>query len=203
MATQKETKPKAALSKVSDNSANGGNSTNANKQNGLDGQLDHARPRRPSVDIGLDMTAETCVLLTQVVSNQGVLYVKTRNYHWNVVGPNFHSLHEVFEKQYKMLEKAQDETAERIRQLGHRAQGSLHQFIEGATLRDEERDNLDADTMVRSLLADHEECIRGLRDMVDTIEVDHEDVGTADFLNALMQKHEMMAWMLRALANLG
>src|SRR5438105_15750874 len=94
-------------------------------------------------------------LLTPLLADEYVLYTKTRNYHWNVVGPQFNDLHKFFEAQYEELDDVVDEVAERARALGGRAAGTLAEFVRRARLK-EAADSPDAPTMIANLLADHE-----------------------------------------------
>lgn len=152
------------------------------------------------VNIGLsdEQTGSVADLLTRQLADLHVLYVKTRNYHWNVVGPNFKSLHELFEEQYTAIAEEIDQVAERIRALGDHAIGTMAEFCEIARLQERPREYPSDATMVAHLLADHEQVIRTLREDVDTTADEHHDLGTSDFLTGLMEAHEKMAWMLRA-----
>ncbi len=164
------------------------------KSNGT-GALDDIKPA-----IGLsDAQREGVVQLLNVhLSNLHVLYIKTRNYHWNIRSPRFAELHEFFEEQYDILAESIDEFAERVRQLGGIALGTMKEFTLTATLKEQPGVVPDAQTMIENLLADHEHIIRELRGDVDrTADVFH-DAGTSDFLTGAMETHEKMAWMLRA-----
>ena len=151
------------------------------------------------VEIGLSGQHREAVgqILNALLADQHVLYVKTRKYHWNVVGPQFKSLHELFEEQYKAIAEEIDETAERARSLGVRAHGTMAEFTKHARL-EEDPGFPDAMTMVANLVRDHEAAVKQLRSDIDRCEDDHHDAGTADFLTALMENHEKTAWMLRA-----
>lgn len=150
--------------------------------------------------LGLDEDNRKAVadILNRVLSDQHVLYVKTRNYHWNVTGPLFFSLHNLLEEQYTMLATAIDETAERVRSLGAPAMGTMREFLECASLKEQPGDHPDAETMLHNLVSDHEAVIRSLREYVDVTDEKFNDMGTSDFLTAQMEQHEKMAWMLRA-----
>ena len=134
--------------------------------------------------------------LTIVLSNAMVLYVKTRKFHWNVTGPSFMEYHELFENQYNSLEKAIDEIAERISKLGGKPIGSMNEFVKHATLK-ESNSNPESMDMVSELLRDHETVSKELREMISVVEDDTDDMGTADFLTALLLQHETEAWKLR------
>ncbi len=157
--------------------------------------------RMERADIGLTNAQRTGVsrILNRALADEHVLYIRTRNYHWNVTGLQFKSLHEFFESQYKALEAAIDEIAERTRSLGFRAIGSMKEFVQYASLREQNPAEVpDAVGMLRNLLADHEAIIKTLRQDIDTCDEEFHDAGTADFLTASMEAHEKMAWMIRA-----
>ena len=152
------------------------------------------------IDIGIkeDNRQQVVALLQPVLANLGVLYAKTRNYHWNLTGPRFHTLHLFLEEQYKQLAEAADEVAERTRSLGGFPVGTLAEFLEKSVLREEPGVRPPVDAMLENLLADHETIIKGLRADIDKCDDDLEDTGTADFLTGLMEDHEKLAWMIRA-----
>ena len=137
-------------------------------------------------------------ILNTLLSDEYVLYTKTRNYHWNVVGPQFNDLHKFFETLYTALNQVIDEVAERARALGGRALGSLAEFTKSARLTEDPGAVGSAKEMLASLLADHEALVTTLRADVGTVTGGHADAGTADFLTGLLTQHEKTAWMLRA-----
>lgn len=154
---------------------------------------------KPNIGLNDETRAGVTKIVNARLADMHVLYTKTRNYHWNIVGPQFHSLHLLFEEQYETLAKTIDETAERIRALGGRSLGTMDEFIKTATLKEEAPGRVPPSAeMVKNLLSDHEATIRQLREDIDTIDDDCHDVGTADFLTAILEGHEKMAWMLRA-----
>lgn len=136
-------------------------------------------------------------ILTICLSNLMVLYTKTRKFHWNVSGDSFMELHKLFEKQYDQLAEAIDEVAERIGKLGHKAIGTMQEFIEHATLTEAPGKNPNQKEMIRELLKDHEIIISAVRKSIDDCDEKYKDTGTADFLTGLMQQHETIAWTLR------
>ncbi len=154
------------------------------------------------VSIGLTEAQRegVCRVLQALLADEFVLYTKARNYHWNVIGPQFHDLHKLFEEQYEVLSDMVDEVAERIRTLGGVAPGTLEEFRKAARLREEPGVVPPALEMVRRLALDHEAIVRQLRQDIPVVQDQHNDVGTADFLTGLMEKHEKYAWMLRATA---
>lgn len=137
-------------------------------------------------------------LLNRVLSDEWLIYTKARNYHWNVVGKEFHSLHEMFEQQYTDLEKVIDETAELVRQYGGRAYGTLAEFQQCTRLSEQPGELPNADGMIGNLLDDHEAIVRHLREDIEAAEK-MESADVADFLTGLLEQHLKMAWMLRAL----
>jgi starvation-inducible DNA-binding protein len=137
-------------------------------------------------------------ILNTLLADEYVLYTKSRNYHWNVVGPQFNDLHKFFEAQYEALNEIVDEVAERARTLGGHAWGTLAEFTGQARLKEHPGQYPAAAVMLANLLADHEAVVRALRADLATVMDKYADAGTSDFLTGLMEKHEKMAWMLRA-----
>lgn len=146
-----------------------------------------------------DQSAKAVVsILNTILSDEYLLYTKTRNFHWNVTGPNFSELHKLFELQYTELNIIVDDTAERARSLGGRSLGTMMEFLKNTSLKESPGVYPDAKKMVAILLADHEAIIQKLRkDLADCAEKYH-DMGTSDFLTGIMEQHEKTAWMLRA-----
>ena len=136
-------------------------------------------------------------LLNIVLSDEYVLLVKTKNYHWNVTGMNINDLHLFFDKQYGQLLDMVDDTAERVRALGNVSFGTMKSFLEYARIK-EHTGNIPAEkVMIKNLLEDHEAIIKLIRaDIEKTVE--YMDAGTNNFLCDLIEKHEKMAWMLRS-----
>ena len=152
----------------------------------------------PDIGIPEDHRAPVVAILNILLSDEYVLYTKTRNYHWNVVGPQFNDLHKFFEAQYEELDDIVDEVAERARSLGGHAFGSVAEFARHTRLKEHPGEIADAAAMLANLHADHEAIIRQLRTDLEVCLETHRDAGTSDFLTGLMERHEKMAWMLRA-----
>lgn len=125
-----------------------------------------------------------------------LLYVKTQNFHWNVIDPRFASLHLFFEGQYQELAENIDVIAERIRSLGEKALGSMQEYLEFTRL-DESKSTLAADDMLKALLHDHESIIQWLRSSIEQVQK-LGDEGTADLFINRLRAHEKMAWMIRS-----
>lgn len=136
-------------------------------------------------------------ILNALLADEYVLYTKTRNFHWNVTGPQFNDLHKFFEAQYEALNETIDAVAERARALGGAAAGSLAEFLKVARLKEAPGRLQAGPRMIQALRADHETVIRQLRKDVEACGA-LGDAGTEDFLTGLMERHEKMAWMLRA-----
>lgn len=154
------------------------------------------------IDIGISEEHRHTISegLGRLLADSYTLYLKTHNYHWNVTGPMFTTLHAMFEEHYVALAEAVDEIAERIRALGHVAPGSYKQFA--ALTAIEEDDSNDgvpgAMDMVRALVIGHETVVRTARAVFPAAE-EAGDESSADLLTQRMQYHEKTAWMLRSL----
>lgn len=136
--------------------------------------------------------------LSRLLADTYTLYLKTHNFHWNVEGPMFNTLHLMFEQQYTELALAVDQIAERIRALGVPAPGSYSAYAKLATVK-EANDVPSAEEMIRELARDQETVVRTARAVFPLAEKAN-DEPTADLLTQRMQVHEKTAWMLRAMA---
>jgi starvation-inducible DNA-binding protein len=153
---------------------------------------------KPNIDISDNNLKEVATLLNTLLADEYLLYTKTRNAHWNIQGKNFNELHKFFESQYDLLDIIIDDTAERVRSVGHFALGSLKDFLKVARLSEQNDDFSDQDHIIQTLLVDHESIIRSLYKDIITISAEYKDLGTADFMTGIMEQHEKMAWMLRS-----
>lgn len=157
--------------------------------------------QKPGIDLGMteDQRRAIAAGLSRLLADTYTLYLKTHNFHWNVTGPQFNSLHLMFEGQYTELALAVDLIAERIRALGEPAPGSYSAYARLATIA--EADGVpDATEMVRMLAQDQLAVVRTARSVFPLADEAH-DEPTCDLLTQRMQVHEKTAWMLRA--NLG
>ena len=136
-------------------------------------------------------------ILSFVLSDAIVLYIKTRKFHWNVSGNSFMELHKLFEKQYKILEEAIDEIAERINKLGAKTPGTMQEFLDMTSLKESPGRYPSQKEMLKDLLHDHEAVIIQLRKYIDDCDEKYGDMGTSDFLTDLIKEHETIAWTLR------
>ncbi len=152
-----------------------------------------------NIDIGIDAAKrqEIAAGLSRVLADTYTLYLKTHNFHWNVTGPMFQTLHLMFETQYNELALAVDLVAERIRALGHPAPGTYKQFAALSSIKEE--DGIPkAQEMIRLLVEGHETVARTARQVFKSAESAN-DQPTCDLLTQRMQVHEKTAWMLRSL----
>ncbi len=151
------------------------------------------------IDLGIDPTQRKVIAqgLAKVLADTYTLYLKTHNFHWNVTGPMFQTLHLMFEQQYNELALAVDLVAERIRALGHPAPGSYAQFSKLSSIP-EATDVPKAEDMIHQLVEGQEALVRTLRNVFITAEKASDQV-TIDLLTQRMQVHEKTAWMLRSL----
>lgn len=135
--------------------------------------------------------------LAKLLADSYTLYLKTHNYHWNVTGPMFNTLHQMFEQQYTELATAVDEIAERIRALGEPAPGSYNAYARLTSIEEEESVP-SAEEMIKRLVKGQEAVVRTARSVFPAAESAN-DEPTADLLTQRMQVHEKNAWMLRSM----
>ena len=151
------------------------------------------------IDIGIseEDRGQIAEGLSNLLSDTYTLYLKTHNFHWNVTGPMFQTLHLMFEQEYTELANAVDAIAERIRALGFPAPGTYADFAKRTSIG-EERGVPSAHEMIRQLVDGQEAVARTARSVFPTADRAHDEV-TADLLTERMQVHEKTAWMLRSL----
>lgn len=151
-------------------------------------------------DIGLSDSQRKGVIeiLNTLLADEILLYLKTRNYHWNVEGPDFSETHKFFEAQYEQLDEIMDDVAERARSIGGRAAGSAAEYLKLTRIKEDNGKTSGEKAMITELLKSHESIIKSLRKDLETVGDKYGDAGTNDFLTGVMEEHEKMAWMLRA-----
>jgi starvation-inducible DNA-binding protein len=154
---------------------------------------------KPAIDIGIPEQNRLAIAdgLSRLLADTYTLYLKTHNFHWNVTGPMFNTLHLMFETQYTELATAVDEIAERIRALGVAAPGSYVQFADRTNIA-EETGAPAAEEMIAQLVKDQETVARTARSVFPLAD-EAGDEPTADLLTQRMQIHEKTAWMLRSM----
>ncbi|QGJ68112.1 DNA starvation/stationary phase protection protein [Xanthomonas oryzae pv. oryzae] len=174
---------------------------NANKPVAVDA-LPVAAASAPHIDIGIKDSDRKQISdgLARYMADAFTLYLKTHNFHWNVTGSMFNSLHTMFETQYTEQWAALDEVAERIRALGYNAPGSYREFVALTSIAEEPglSDSADWREMVRQLVSGNEAVCRTARKVLGTAD-DAGDDPTVDLLTQRLQTHEKYAWMLRSL----
>lgn len=158
-----------------------------------------AKIKAPKMDVGISKDSRGAIAngLSRLLADEYTLYLKTHNFHWNVTGPMFNTLHTMFETHYTELALAVDQVAERIRALGFPAPGSYRQYAELSSV-EEETGVPEALEMVRQLVKAHETCAKTARSVFPLAEAGSDEV-TADLLTQRLQVHEKTAWMLRSL----
>jgi starvation-inducible DNA-binding protein len=158
-----------------------------------------AKKSTPKIDIGIpaDQRGAIAQALSRLLADEYTLYLKTHNFHWNVTGPLFNTLHLMFEQHYMESALAVDLVAERIRALDHVAPGTYREYAELSSIR-EERGVPSATEMIRLLVKGHEACSRTARSAFPIAE-QAGDEPSCDLLTQRMQLHEKTAWMLRSM----
>ncbi len=151
------------------------------------------------IDIGIsaENREEIVTGLSHLLADTYTLYLKTQNFHWNVTGPMFHSLHAMFDAQYNELAAAVDTIAERIRALGSFAPASYFDFSRLTSIK-EETGHPDAKTMIQQLVIGQETLIRRVRSLCPVVNAS-QDEATMDLLTMRLETHEKAAWMLRSM----
>ncbi len=151
------------------------------------------------IDIGIskDDRKKVAEGLSHLLADSYTLYLKTHNFHWNVTGPMFQTLHLMFETQYNELALAVDAIAERIRSLGHYAPGTYAEYAKLSSIK-EAKGVPAAKEMIKHLVQGHEAVVRTARGIYSAAEK-ASDEATADLLTQRIQLHEKTAWMLRSL----
>jgi starvation-inducible DNA-binding protein len=135
--------------------------------------------------------------LVNLLADTFTLYLKTHNFHWNVIGPQFRALHLMFEEQYKELWEATDDIAERVRALGYPVPATFAQFAKRSSIK-EAAGVPEAQSMLRQLRDDHESLARSLRAVIAAADK-ADDASTSDLLTGRLESHEKTAWMLRSM----
>jgi starvation-inducible DNA-binding protein len=153
---------------------------------------------KPGIGISEENRKVVSDQLAILLADEFILYTKTLNAHWNLVGPDFHSVHLYFEELYKASAEICDSVAERIRQLGHFAPAKLKNYLQLSHLTEQYEGGNDSLSLIKYLLADHESIIEFIRGNVEAFADEHKDSGTSDYITGLMEQHEKIAWMLRA-----
>ncbi len=156
-----------------------------------------AKKMRPVGDVDDKMNATVVDVLNHLLGAEYILFTKTLNYHWNVIGPRFFSLHQFLEKQYKELLELMDSVAERIRVLGEFPYSTCESMAEEARMPETEGGQILPNQMLADLLRTHLTIQQRLKGVLDT-EPFEADMTTQDFVVDVLKHHEKMAWMLKS-----
>lgn len=157
------------------------------------------RTGRTYLNIGIseENLERIVVILNRGLSSANILAIKTKKFHWDIVGPQFIALHHLWEEQYKTITQFIDEMAERVRSRGGFPIGTATGFLEHSTIEEHPGEVAGATQAVSALVHDHELIVRTLRTSIEKC-VAYGDAGTADFLTGMLEEHEQMAWMNRS-----
>jgi len=156
---------------------------------------------KPDIGIGEKILEKSINMLSVILSDEVILYTKTRKFHWNVSGESFMELHKLFQSQYTELEETIDLVAERISKLGGKTIGTTIEFVALTRLKEKPNQYAGQKEMLKELLADHESIVVELRKDIEVSSEKTKDAGTIDFLTGLMEQHETSAWVLRRYLN--
>ena len=161
--------------------------------------MNATKAKTPSIDIGISATEREKIAqgLSTLLADSYTLYLMTHNFHWNVTGPDFNSLHLMFMGQYTEQWNALDIIAERIRALGHPAPGTYKEFVKLASIKEVEGVP-NSNEMIRHLVTAQEATARTARKLFPLVNAAN-DQPTADLLTQRLEVHEKTAWMLRSL----
>ncbi len=154
--------------------------------------------KRPVTHMNENNIKETSKALNHLLANEYALFTKTLNYHWNITGPRFHSLHTFLEAQYNTLLGSMDAIAERVRVLGETPCSTVKEMMEQMDLNERNGKNMSASEMLQNLLGDHQKIQSLIHDTLEKEGLFDSDPGTEDFLTALLQTHEKDSWMLKS-----
>jgi starvation-inducible DNA-binding protein len=152
---------------------------------------------KPEIGISDKNLNNSIKVLSNILSDEMTLYVKTRKFHWNVSGESFMELHKLFQSQYTELEELIDLIAERISKLGGKTIGTMKEFSDCTRLKESPNHYPIQKEMMKELLADHETIVVELRKDIESFTDKNKDAGTTDFLTGIMEQHETTAWTLR------
>jgi starvation-inducible DNA-binding protein len=155
---------------------------------------------KPSIGLSEESMHASVKLLSLLLSDEVMLYTKTRNYHWNVSGESFMELHKLFQSQYTELEETIDSVAERVGKMGGKSIGTMKEFLEQTRLKEYPGQYGTQNDMMLDLLNDHETLAVEIRKDGET-SAKNKDAGTADFFTGILEQHETTAWVLRRYLN--
>ncbi|WP_047244862.1 Dps family protein [Maribacter thermophilus] len=154
--------------------------------------------KTPNIGISAENRQAIADQLAKILADEFVLYSKTLNFHWNIEGPDFHTVHTYLETLYNEQQEIVDTVAEKIRALGHYVPATLKMYSELTHLTEKTKGKNDSQSIFAELLADHESIIIFLREEIKPISDKWQAEGISDYITGLMEQHEKTAWMLRS-----
>ena len=154
--------------------------------------------KTPNIGISAENRQAIADQLSKVLADEFILYSKTLNFHWNVEGTDFHSVHLYLETLYEEQQEVVDTVAEKIRMIGHYVPATLEKYLELTHLTEKTKGKNDSQSIFAELLEDHESIIIYLREEIKPIADKWQAEGISDYLTGLLEQHEKTAWMLRS-----
>ncbi|MAZ47389.1 MAG: DNA starvation/stationary phase protection protein [Halobacteriovoraceae bacterium] len=153
---------------------------------------------RPIANLNKETAGTTTKALNTLLANEYAVFTKTLNYHWNVTGPRFHSIHNFLETQYRDLLEIMDNIAERVRIIGETPISTVEKMKAAMDIDETNGEALGSNEMLDDLLFSHMKIQTHLKEVITNDKLFENDPGTEDFLVGLLQKHESMSWMLKS-----
>ncbi|MCO4756106.1 MAG: DNA starvation/stationary phase protection protein [Bacteriovoracaceae bacterium] len=154
--------------------------------------------KRAIGDISEEDVTQIADFMNNLLANEYALFTKALNYHWNITGPRFNSLHQFLEDSYKNLLIIMDETAERIRVLGETPMGTVEKFNSTMKLKEHNAQNLSSSQMLADMLESNLIIQNDIKGFLRKEELLRDDPGSEDFLVSTLRKHEDFSWMLKS-----
>ena len=154
--------------------------------------------KTPNIGISAENREAVADQLSKILADEFVLYSKTLNFHWNVEGPDFHSVHLYLETLYEEQQDVVDTVAEKIRMLGHYVPATLEKYSQLTHLTEKVKGKNDSQSIFAELLEDHESIIIFIREKIQPMAEKWQADGISDYITGLMEQHEKTAWMLRS-----
>ena len=154
--------------------------------------------KRPIGEVSNKKVKDNTEFLNYMLANEYALFTKTLNYHWNITGPRFHSLHEFLEGQYRGLLDVMDDVAERIRMMGETPYSTVEQLKNAMDVKERNGRHLSSNEMLEDLFETNLKIQESIKEKLNESEAFQNDFGTEDFLVGMLQKHEKTSWMLKS-----
>ena len=156
---------------------------------------------KTKIGVSNSQLKESADILSILLADEMVLYIKTRKFHWNVSGQSFMELHKLFQNEYEELEEIADLVAERINKLGSRTIGTMKEFLELTRIVETPDKYPEQKDLIRELLDNHESIAVFIRKDIEQLSDKSKDFGTIDFITGILEQHESISWVLRRYLN--